>query len=137
MDESRSRDLAARDAIVAEHGQLDDLLQQLEHRAASHRLPLLLEGLGDLLRRHFAREEAPDGLYEALRSKAKADFDRVRALLGEHTALLAAVDSLGRQSRGQPGSPELPRGIERLCWQMRAHEHEESRLLIDSLSRGQ
>lgn len=127
---------ALREEIVAEHQRLDELLRDLELASDTSRLPLLLDGLYALLRGHFAREEATDGLYDLLEVRTGAVSEHARGLREEHATLLADVDTLRRDCLTEPEPGVLRPRIAEACEKLRLHEHRESLMMINALSHG-
>ena len=119
--------------IMEDHRQLGDLLTQLHQAPHLSDTSRLLGDLQGLLRRHFAREESPDGLFEMIGSRAPHHRETVQALASEHVTFLTELDELAATPEGRAVEAISDRVI-RFVTRLREHESRESKLLLDSLS---
>jgi hypothetical protein len=102
--------------------------------AASDLLPTLDE-LRTLLIIHFAREQLPDGFYEALGELAESRRGELDELIAEHGSILSDLNSLLKDAKDSPVVDEtdvLDR-VARLLAQLDAHEQKEHLFATDVL----
>lgn len=93
MSESPHLEIIYRD-LENEHRRVMKLVDRLAvHDSMSGLLPLLDE-LRTLLIVHFAREQLPDGFYEALGKRAEDRRDEMQTLINDHGAILSSLNAL-------------------------------------------
>jgi hypothetical protein len=132
MTQERSRDNVghAQGELEGEHRELRGLVARLrEARDVGELLPAL-ELLHPALSAHFAHEEFPGGLYEAMGALGAAHSSAVRELVDDHYLFLAAVRGLTAAVRHHREGPidDLLRQAAALATRLRAHEDKESAL---------
>ena len=119
--------------IMEDHRQLGDLLTQLQQAPHPSDTSRLLGDLRGLLSRHFDREEAPEGLFEMIKTRAPHHRETVQELVREHATFLVDLDEL-TTPEGERANDAIPDRIIRFVTRLREHESRESKLLVDSLS---
>lgn len=87
----------------------------------------LLDALFDTLRRHFAHEEYPDGLYDRLGACTPEHRDELRELVDEHFNLLATLRGMIERARAGDRS-RLADEARTLAERLREHETKEHAL---------
>ena len=117
-------------------------LTELAAAQEPSRIRELLDPLPEMLSKHFADEEGPDGLYDGLRAIRPSLDPELRSLRGEHRRVLEAVEALRRQlreidplERAENQEERLGRIREDLSAFMemvRRHERTETRLVADT-----
>lgn len=135
QDPSESPAEAARRQIAEEHRALQQLLERLKTTSDLPTLHLRLAELGELLGRHFAREEAPEGLHRAIDGSAPRLTSSVQRLFEEHREYLAELDELAEKARALAEGPtaEVRREVAELCDRLHEHEVSETLLLAGAL----
>lgn len=126
---------AARRQIAEEHRALRLLLERLETTSDPQALLLRLDELRGLLARHFAREEAPDGLHGVIDASAPHLVVSVQGLFEEHREYLAELERLAGTVRACLEGPvaEARRGVTELCRKLHEHEAAETLLLAGAM----
>ena len=117
-------------------------LKELAAAQEPSRIRELLDPLPELLSKHFADEEGPDGLYDGLRAIQPCLDSELKSLRGEHRRVLKAVKALRRQvqeidqlERAEDQKERLGRIGDELSAFMelvRCHERTETRLVADT-----
>ena len=93
MSDASQLEIIYRD-LENEHRRVMKLVDRLGvHDSMSGLLPLLDE-LRTLLIVHFAREQLPDGFYEALGERAAGRRDEIQSLMADHGAILSTMNAL-------------------------------------------
>ena len=69
------------------------ILKELAEAQEPSRIRELLDPLPELLSKHFADEEGPDGLYDGLRAIRPSLDSELNSLRGEHRRVLEAVEA--------------------------------------------
>jgi hypothetical protein len=117
-------------------------LKELAAAQEPSRILELLDPLPEMLSKHFADEEGPDGLYDGLRAIRPSLDPELKSLRGEHRRVLKTVKALRErlQEIATPEGVEQPR--ERLAAireemsafmeMVRRHERAETRLVADT-----
>lgn len=117
-------------------------LKELAAAQEPSRILELLDPLPEMLSKHFADEEGPDGLYDGLRAIRPTLDPELKSLRGEHRKVLKTVKALRERLReiAAPQGVEQPR--ERLASireelsafmeMVRRHERAETRLVADT-----
>lgn len=118
-----------------DHRVLQVILGRVESSRELDLLMPLLEELHRLLRGHFAREEAPDGLHGIVEEAAPHHLVHLQELMDQHQAFLERVMHLGESIRTTLDGPvaEIFRNVQSLCNDLQAHEHAETALLTETL----
>lgn len=116
--------------IRREHEQLKKLLARITATTDLATLLSLLEDLRDLLRSHFAREEAEDAMGPTvLHSRLQ---NMAREILAEHGVFLKDLDRLIAQGRqAQETRDAVLAGTEELARRLHEHEVKEDELILD------
>jgi len=128
----RSRSLDEIHAELAdEHREIMGLVSRLEAGCSARELPGLLKILHDRLVDHFAHEQFPGGLYEAMGFFEPAYHEDLKVLVREHCSLLSGARALVERSRAiAPRDwPALLEEVAALAGALHAHEHREHRLV--------
>ncbi len=123
-----------RDEILENHRRLGRVLVRLEHAAMPADLAPVLMEFDVVLRRHFAQEEGPQGLFAIVRTRAPHRREEARALEAEHHRLIADLGELVRRARERPDNARILGEAARFSMRVRQHERSETKLLIDALS---
>jgi hypothetical protein len=120
-----------------EHRRLMKLVDRLRvHDTMTGLLPMLDE-LRTLLIVHFAREQLPDGFYEALGERAEDRRDEIQGLIGDHGAILSSLNALLEDATTVDPDVEadvLAR-VSKLIDQLRDHEQREHHFAEDVLGK--
>ncbi len=83
--------------IERAHRQIvNSILKQLAAAEEPSRIRELLDPLPELLSKHFADEEGPDGLYDGLRAIRPSLDSELKSLRGDHRRVLEAVEARRR-----------------------------------------
>ena len=95
----------------------------------------LLDELRTLLIVHFAREQLPDGFYDALGSLAESRRDELQALIDEHAAILSHLNETLARAKDTGGVDEsdLLNRVSNLLQQLSDHEQKEHQFAVDIL----
>lgn len=128
---------AARDLAREISDQHTDLRRRLAALRGVTDLPRVvteLTALRPLLAAHFAAEEAPRGLYEAV-GCAEHVLPRLDALLAEHASLLVELDLLLARAVACLEGPlaDVLEGVSLLSHRLHVHERAEEEALADSV----
>ena len=100
QDQSTDSNESTLERIEREHREIVNFyLKELAAAQEPSRLLELLEPLPEMLAKHFADEEGPDGLYDGLRAIRPALDSELKSLRGEHRGVLKAVKALRQQVR--------------------------------------
>jgi len=87
-------------SIERAHRQIvNSCLTELAAAPEPSRIRELLDPLPEMLSKHFADEERPEGLYDGLRAIRPSLDSELKSLRGEHRRVLEAVRALRRQLR--------------------------------------
>lgn len=112
-----------------------DLSDRLRAQDSMTGLLPLLDKLRTLLIVHFAREQLPDGFYQALGERGHADQDEIQAFVGDHKAILATLNAL--LSDAKTPDPDVQANVlERvaeLLDQLQDHEQRELRFAMEAV----
>jgi len=119
-----------RQQIDDEHRHLNSLLVELTETSDLERVEPLLGALCDLLSKHFATEEAPDGLHEIVSARAAHRLPNLQQLFEEHREILARVERLRAAARECFDGPvrRVLHDVRALADTLREHEAEEEEL---------
>jgi hypothetical protein len=124
-----------RSQIAAQHRSLRETLGRIASTGELAQLVRLLEDLRAQLEPHFAEEEAPDGLAEAVGAAAPQHLRHLDRLMAEHRVLLVAVDGL--ITRGQALLSDAVGAylgeVRALSRRLREHEEQETALLSEAV----
>jgi hypothetical protein len=121
----------AREALVADHRRLHELVRRLREADDLPALSRALDELHESLTRHFREEESPGGLYDALGVCAPEFRERLAGMVDDHFRLAAAVrdlqDRLREALRAWPAGFRAEAGL--LADQLAEHERSEHELV--------
>lgn len=121
--------------LEKEHRKLMDLIERLRAQDSMTDLLPLLDRLRTLLIVHFAREQLPDGFYEALGERAQANRDEIQTLMSDHKAILATLNGL--LSDAKTPDPDVQvnvlERVTQLLDQLQDHERREHRFASEAL----
>lgn len=118
-----------------EHQRVMKQIDRLRANVAVSDLLPLLEQLRTLLIVHFAREQLPDGFYEALGELAEARSAELKTLIAEHAAILSHLNetlSVAKESGGDEA--DLLNRVSKLLEQLDDHERKEHQFAVDVLA---
>lgn len=118
-----------------EHKRVMKLLGRLRGDAIGVDLLPVLDELRTLLIVHFAREQLPDGFYDALGELAESRRGELDDLIAEHAAILSHLNNLLKDMKDSPVVDEtdvLDR-VSVLLKQLDDHEHKEHLFATDVL----
>ena len=128
----------AQDDLRDDHLRLERLAERLRSASDLPELVSAIEELAQALSAHFAHEERPGGLYDALGLCAPEHRDRVRALVDEHLRLLAGARSLAMRGRALlERSRELQHEATDFAATLRGHEVREHALAREAMGAAQ
>ena len=121
--------------LEKEHARVMKLLGRLREEASGKQVLSLLEELRTLLIVHFAREQLPDGFYDALGDLAESRRDELDRLIADHAAILSELNGLLADARDAPVVDEtnLLNRVAALLEKLDGHEHREHRFATDVL----
>lgn len=121
--------------VLAEHRSIHEMTRLMEACRDLDELLRRLEEFRARLAPHFVGEEAPDGFFDVVRSRASRHLARVEQLGKDHRAFLDEIDRLGGQARACLAGPvaEILRGAADFARRLREHEARENDLLIDAM----
>jgi hypothetical protein len=122
-----------------EHRRLMKLIDRLGVQDTMNGLLPLLDELRILLIVHFAREQLPDGFYEALGKRAYDRRDEIQALIADHGAILSSMNALLEDATTAAPAMEadvLSR-VAKLADQLRDHEFREHRFAENVMGKGE
>lgn len=134
-DVAGERAADARREIAQEHRQIRSVVEVLETTGNLEALLPCLAELRTLLERHFAREEAPEGLHRVVDAAAPRLAASVQVLIEEHREFLEALDLISERARECLEGPiaEVRRSVAELCRRLHEHEAAETDLLAGAL----
>lgn len=121
--------------LEKEHRRVMKLMERLRAEASSSNLPALLDELRTLLIVHFAREQLPDGFYEALGELVESRRDELQMLIDEHGAILSNLNEMLEQAKQSDAGKqsELLDRVSTLLQQLDDHEQKEHQFAVDVL----
>jgi hypothetical protein len=121
--------------LEKEHRRVMKLMERLRAEASSSNLPALLDELRTLLIVHFAREQLPDGFYEALGELVESRRDELQMLIDEHGAILSNLNEMLEQAKQSDAwkQSELLDRVSTLLQQLDHHEQKEHQFAVDVL----
>lgn len=123
-----------------EHKRILELLELLRSRARGEEGPDLLrlvEELRQLLIVHFAREQLPDGFYDAMHDELAGHREELDVLIGEHRSILSRVNAMLERLKGAETSSAgaVSGELANLIDTISRHEHKEHELASKLVSR--
>ena len=121
--------------LEKEHRRVIKLMDRLRAQATVTDLLPLLDELRTLLIIHFAREQLPDGFYEALGELAESRRGELQDLIDEHASILSDLNGMLEQARqaGAGDQSELLNRVSALLQQLDGHEQKEHQFAVDIL----
>ncbi len=121
--------------LEKEHRRVIKLMDRLRAQATVTDLLPLLDELRTLLIIHFAREQLPDGFYEALGELAEPRRGELQDLIDEHASILSDLNGMLEQARqaGAGDQDELLNRVSALLQQLDGHEQKEHQFAVDIL----
>jgi len=125
----------SRERIAAEHHSLRESLDLLKGTSDIGRVAPMLRELRPRLEAHFASEEEPNGLHQAIGDSAPHLMSSLQRIYDEHREFLDSIDRLAAAAQECCEGPvaRVLTGIRELCEGLEAHEAAESELLTDSV----
>lgn len=113
--------------LEKEHKRVMKLLGRLREQAAAKDLLPLLEELRTLLIVHFAREQLPDGFYEALGELAESRRSELDELIADHKGILSDLNQLLSHAKDSPvvDETDLLDRVNKLLEKLDSHEQKE------------
>jgi hemerythrin len=121
--------------LEKEHRRVMKLMDRLRDKASVPDVLPLLDQLRTLLIVHFAREQLPDGFYEALGELVESRRDELQMLIDEHATILSNLNEMLEQAK-QPDArkqSELLDRLSTLLQQLDGHEQKEHQFAVDIL----
>ena len=121
--------------LEKEHRRIMKLMDRLRAEASVSNLLPLLDQLRTLLIVHFAREQLPDGFYEALGELAESRRDELQMLIDEHATILSNLNEMLEQAKQSDAGnqSELLDRLSTLLQQLDGHERKEHQFAADIL----
>lgn len=121
--------------LEKEHKRVMKLLARLRTDVAVSDLLPILDELRTLLIIHFAREQLPDGFYEALGELAESRRGELDDLIAEHASILSDLNGLLKDAKDSPvvDETDVLNRVARLLVQLDAHEQKEHQFATDVL----
>ena len=121
-----------------EHQEIGTIAGGLRQVRDADALVIKLMELHEFLRRHFAHEEYPGGLYDQIGACSGSHRDQVHELVDEHYNLLSVVLSLTNEVRdgGPDAVTDVLGEIDDVLANVRDHESREHRLVAELKSEG-
>ncbi len=121
--------------LEKEHRRVMKLMDRLRAQATVSDLLPLLDELRTLLIIHFAREQLPDGFYEALGELAESRRGDLQDLIDEHASILSDLNGMLEQARqaGAGDQSELLNRVSALLQQLDGQEQKEHQFAVDIL----
>lgn len=121
--------------LEKEHRRVIQLVERLRDHDSETGLVPLLDKLRTLLIVHFAREQLPDGFYDALGERARARHDEIQVLTGDHAAILSTLNDLieDAESPDAGADADLLGRTGQLVAEVQDHEEREHRFALDIL----
>jgi hypothetical protein len=117
-------------SLHGEHQHIDELVRRIRESDSSETITGLLEELHDALKKHFAHEEYPGGLYHSLGACTAEHRRDLRVLVDQHFNLLSATRGLLERARlgGPEQRQEIVKEADQLAARLREHETHEHEL---------
>ena len=118
--------------LEKEHRRVMKLMDRLRAKASVTDLLPLLDELRTLLIVHFAREQLPDGFYEALGELAESRRDELQTLIDEHATILSNLNEMLEQARKSDAGDrsDLLNRVSKLLQQLDGHEQKEHQFAV-------
>ena len=93
MSDASRLEIIYRD-LENEHRRVMKIVDRLSVHDSMSGLLQMLDELRTLLIVHFAREQLPDGFYDALGDRAEDRHDEIQSLIADHGAILSTLNAL-------------------------------------------
>ncbi len=121
--------------LEKEHRRVMKLMDRLRDKASVADVLPLLDQLRTLLIVHFAREQLPDGFYEALGELAESRRGELQSLIDEHATILSNLNEMLEQAKQSDSGKqaELLDRVSTLLQQLDGHEKKEHQFAVDIL----
>jgi hemerythrin len=121
--------------LEKEHRRVMKLMDRLRDKASVADVLPLLDQLRTLLIVHFAREQLPDGFYEALGELAESRRGELQTLIDEHATILSNLNGMLEQAKQSDSGKqaELLDRVSTLLQQLDGHEKKEHQFAVDIL----
>ncbi len=121
--------------LEKEHRRIMKLMDRLRAEVSVTDLLPLLDQLRTLLIIHFAREQLPDGFYEALGELAASGLGELQDLIDEHATILSDLNEMLDQAKqlDAGNQSELLNRVSTLLQQLDGHEQKEHQFAVDVL----
>ncbi len=121
--------------LEKEHRRVMKLMDRLRDKASVADVLALLDQLRTLLIVHFAREQLPDGFYEALGELAESRRGELQSLIDEHATILSNLNEMLEQAKQSDSGKqaELLDRVSTLLQQLDGHEKKEHQFAVDIL----
>jgi len=119
--------------LEKEHRRVMKLMDRLRDKISVTDVLPLLNQLRTLLIVHFAREQLPDGFYEALGELAESRRDELQMLIDEHATILSNLNEMLEQAKQSAAGnqSELLNRVSTLLQQLDGHEKKEHQFAVD------
>ncbi len=119
--------------LEKEHRRVMKLMDRLRDKISVTDVLPLLNQLRTLLIVHFAREQLPDGFYEALGELAESRRDELQMLIDEHATILSNLNEMLEQAKQSAAGnqSELLNRVSTLLQQLDSHEKKEHQFAVD------
>jgi hypothetical protein len=124
-----------REHIFAQHRHLRELTELLTGAQGLSDLLLRLQEFRSAIVVHFAAEEAPDGFFQIVGSRAARHLEAIQRFEAEHYSLLDDVDRLAARARECLTGPVagILQHAGELARRLQVHEARENDMLINAL----
>jgi len=120
--------------LEQEHQQVMKQMERLRSNVATSDILPLLEELRTLLIVHFAREQLPDGFYDALSDIAESRSAELKTLIAEHASILSHLNETLSSAKKSGADPsDLLGRVSTLLQQLDSHERKEHQFAVDVL----
>lgn len=117
-----------------EHRRVMKQMERLRAGVSVDELLPLLDELRTLLIVHFAREQLPDGFYDALGELAEARSSELKSLIADHAAILSHLnETLAKAKESGAEASDLLNRVSKLLDQLDDHERKEHQFAVDVL----
>ena len=122
---------ASLEVLELHHQRVRDLLAELREATEVSTVATLIGELHPFLMRHFAEEEAPNGLYDQIGIQGEEHLPSVQSLVAEHERLLGAVHSLMNRTKraGDGAVSDILTQARQVAETLASHERRERELM--------
>jgi len=124
-----------REQIIAQHRHIRELTELLTGGRELSDLLRRLQEFRSAIVVHFAAEEAPEGFFQIVGSRASRHLEAIQRFEAEHYSLLDDVDRLAARARECLAGPVagILQHAGELARRLQVHEARENDMLIDAL----